>query len=424
MKTVSKILFNTLALHRSVTLPGVGSLHAEVAQAELQTKRKLQSPGVRIKFSAQEDRHIDSLVDLIAENGGLDAVRADEVYKGWLSEVQHGDNLFIEGVGEIKSGFFHPSGELSLLLNPAGGEPGSIIPMKIRLEPGRFLVIVLTVIMISAVGGFWLWNFYLRDLESVRKKRAAYAIPGSQGNDQFRADPVEIIDMRPDSVIDPVTGLLVSRASLEMMDTTTGISDARRAAMTGLEAVEAATQEAIRKAKLEEAMERGIAADSEMTEEQRREEAKKQQAEKLAAEKQAADKAAADKKAADEKAAAEKKAAADKAAADKKAADEKAAAQKAAATNATKPATTPATATATAAGPLYHLIVGVFSTEENADKCIAQTKAKVSGLAPSKFKMGAKFGVSAFSSASQAEVNKKKDELKGQMPDLWIYKGK
>lgn len=70
----------------------------------------------------------------------------------------------------------------------------------------------------------------------------------------------------------------------------------------------------------------------------------------------------------------------------------------------------------------YHVIVGVFSTVENADNCIKQVKSKDSSLPVMKlpFKNG-KIMVSVYSSQNESVANQYKTKLVNISPDLWVY---
>ncbi len=88
---------------------------------------------------------------------------------------------------------------------------------------------------------------------------------------------------------------------------------------------------------------------------------------------------------------------------------------------AAKPATQPAAAQP--AGPTYHLVLGVFSNQENADKFISLAADPATKFTVVPFS-GGKLIVSGFSSANQAEVNAAKAKFAAKYPDAWIYKKK
>lgn len=75
------------------------------------------------------------------------------------------------------------------------------------------------------------------------------------------------------------------------------------------------------------------------------------------------------------------------------------------------------------AGVTYHLVGGVFSTTENADKCIASVRSKDGKLPVVKIPFkGDKILVSIYSSQNNEVVEAKKRELESVFPDVWVYK--
>lgn len=80
------------------------------------------------------------------------------------------------------------------------------------------------------------------------------------------------------------------------------------------------------------------------------------------------------------------------------------------------------TTQSTSSTATYHVIVGVFSTVENADNCIKQVKSKDSSLPVMKlpFKNG-KIMVSIYSSQNESIANQYKTKLTNISPDLWLY---
>lgn len=74
-------------------------------------------------------------------------------------------------------------------------------------------------------------------------------------------------------------------------------------------------------------------------------------------------------------------------------------------------------------GVTYHLVGGVFSTTENADKCIASVRSKDGKLPVVKIPFkGDKILVSIYSSQNGEVVEAKKRELESIFPDVWVYK--
>lgn len=70
----------------------------------------------------------------------------------------------------------------------------------------------------------------------------------------------------------------------------------------------------------------------------------------------------------------------------------------------------------------YHVVVGIFDTQRNADKCIGEDPVKI-GKANYKIYPYSKnrLMVSAFESADKAAAEAKRRELRKHKPDAWVY---
>lgn len=74
---------------------------------------------------------------------------------------------------------------------------------------------------------------------------------------------------------------------------------------------------------------------------------------------------------------------------------------------------------------MSYVVVGVFSTEDNARKFIEQMARRAPEMACRAYKFqGSKFMVSGFESADGAEVSAFIRDHRAQFPDLWVYKRK
>lgn len=73
----------------------------------------------------------------------------------------------------------------------------------------------------------------------------------------------------------------------------------------------------------------------------------------------------------------------------------------------------------------YYVIVGTYSTDQNAEKFIASAKKKNDKLEYAKIPMpNGKILVSVFGAAAEAEANRMKNEVSGLFPDAWVFKSK
>lgn len=78
-----------------------------------------------------------------------------------------------------------------------------------------------------------------------------------------------------------------------------------------------------------------------------------------------------------------------------------------------------------ASGPMYHVVVGVFSEEENADKLIASDPLKIGGERYRKVAFrGNKILVSAFAATDRASADSCRRALSRRNGDLWVYEAR
>ena len=91
-----------------------------------------------------------------------------------------------------------------------------------------------------------------------------------------------------------------------------------------------------------------------------------------------------------------------------------------------EPATVPAAKLVPATAAMhYYVIVGTYSTDQNAEKFIASAKKKNDQLEYAKIPMpNGKILVSVFGATAETEANRMKNEVSGLFPDAWVFKSK
>ena len=73
----------------------------------------------------------------------------------------------------------------------------------------------------------------------------------------------------------------------------------------------------------------------------------------------------------------------------------------------------------------YYVIVGTYSTDQNAEKFIASAQKKNDKLEYAKILMpNGKILVSVFGATAETEANRMKNEVSGLFPDAWVFKSK
>lgn len=110
---IERIIFNELASHRAVELPGVGVLRIVRRSAHVE-EGAMVPPRNMVVFSVKGADDTPSVIDLGAD---------EAVYDKWLSGAMVGGELVIGGVGRLQMGEFIPAVELERMLNPGVVEP-------------------------------------------------------------------------------------------------------------------------------------------------------------------------------------------------------------------------------------------------------------------------------------------------------------
>lgn len=125
---INRLVGNLLAGGGEVFLPGVGSLYTERRGARRISRRSVLPPSRAVSFTSQE-RGVP-LVAEIARAVQCDAAEAQDIYDRWLARTLENDVLTIEGVGVLKFKNFTPDAAFDKQLNPQGHEP-------VRIKPAR-----------------------------------------------------------------------------------------------------------------------------------------------------------------------------------------------------------------------------------------------------------------------------------------------
>lgn len=147
VEQVNRLVGNLLAANSVVWLPDVGTLRVERQAARRLSRREVQPPVRLVNFSSQ--RSGESLVDAIARAARCDQATAEDIYARWLSRVRTENGVAMEGVGELKFKNFTPDEAFDRRLNPQGRKPMRV-HMPRRLDWSVWVGLVAAVL---AVGG-------------------------------------------------------------------------------------------------------------------------------------------------------------------------------------------------------------------------------------------------------------------------------
>ena len=173
---VNKIVYNTLVAERAIHLPGVGTLSIVRHAAIAESRNRIASPQWTVEFSSQGVA--TSVVDAIAIEGGVDVLRAEDIYSRWLDRVRNDSTLSIEGVGVLHNDRFVAENSLLDLFNPS---KGATLRVK-RKKGGHVVLFVLVIIAVTLLGAVSAW--YKDDIMSLFN-------PQEKSVDKPLADQVE-----------------------------------------------------------------------------------------------------------------------------------------------------------------------------------------------------------------------------------------
>ena len=146
---VNKIISNLLLSDREVRIGSLGTLFT-VRYAAYRAARKSLTPPYRIVQFTNELRGT-SLEDEIATVANIGSEKAHEVFEQWMTEVQDGNTLKIEGVGTLRGEKFSIDDKLASELNPHGRAP---MRLKPKANVGLYIFATLCILFAITVAGY------------------------------------------------------------------------------------------------------------------------------------------------------------------------------------------------------------------------------------------------------------------------------
>lgn len=146
---VNKIIAGELLNHRSVVIPGVGTLYVAHRGARRLSRQKIAAPRNEIDFRPSEEGV--SLVELIRRAAGCDEAQAQAVFGRWLAKTREGEVLTLEGIGILRHRAFIPEPAFAAQLNPAGEE---VVTLQPRMNRAVVAIAVAAIVVAVAVFGY------------------------------------------------------------------------------------------------------------------------------------------------------------------------------------------------------------------------------------------------------------------------------
>ena len=186
--SITQLLLNLLAQHRTVVLPGIGSLRFRRIAAKLDGTT-LTPPRNTFRYSSREEGL--SLLDEMIVVAGCTREEGEEAYRRWLHRIKQGHSVVIEGVGCIESDFFKPSEELERLLNPVAAAP---IVLHCRRSLRGVWIGLAAVVVVGAAGAAW---WYLQNRPTAAPEVVAQEVvaPAPEAIDSVAVE--EVVEPAP-----------------------------------------------------------------------------------------------------------------------------------------------------------------------------------------------------------------------------------
>ena len=142
---VNKIIAGELLNHRSVVIPGVGTLYVAHRGARRLSRQKIAAPRNEIDFRPSEE------VELIRRAAGCDEAQAQAVFGRWLAKTREDEVLTLEGIGILRHRAFTSEPAFAAQLNPAGEE---VVTLQPRMNRAVVAIAVAAIVVAVAVFGY------------------------------------------------------------------------------------------------------------------------------------------------------------------------------------------------------------------------------------------------------------------------------
>lgn len=360
---VNRLVGDLLAAGQPLALPGIGTLRPEARPARRISKKQVVPPSRAIDFSSEVQG--TTLPQRLAAAARCSEEQAEEIYRRWVGHTLQEGVLTLTGIGVLKEKHFTLDADFDRRINPQGHAPLTIRRRRRRFDWALALGIVAIIAAVGIGGyGYRSWREAGGSLPWLDKRKPAAAV-----------QPAETA-----SAAEPGTEAAEAAAAT---DETAGTTESAASA-AGTQPATASS-----KAPAEQAGQAGAAKT-----------ATSGTAKANGAAKPEANGAANDSRTASPNGTA-------------------------AAQDTAKPAARPARDGVTTMTPgRYYVVLGVFSTVENAERAVAETARKEESMRCGIYRFGAKWMVSPFESADAEACTLFRRAHREQFPDLWTYRAR
>ncbi|MDR2912175.1 MAG: hypothetical protein LBV38_02585 [Alistipes sp.] len=169
MNSIDRLIYDALAMRRSVLLEGVGTLEVRRRGAKRISDTQIIPPQNVVLFSPDEDEGAVDVTLLVADANGVTESEATAIYQSWLEEHRTDAGVAIDGVGEVRDGRFVVAESMHITLNPTNEEIVTMETERNSAPTWAWLVIgILAAVLL--LGLAWNWkngSFMGRGSETV-----------------------------------------------------------------------------------------------------------------------------------------------------------------------------------------------------------------------------------------------------------------
>ncbi len=368
---VNRLVGDLLAAGQPLALPGIGTLRPEARPARRISKKQVVPPSRAIDFSSEVQG--TTLPQRLAAAARCSEEQAEEIYRRWLGHTRQEGVLTLAGIGVLKEKHFTLDADFDRRINPQGHAPLTIRRRRRRFDWALALGIVAIIAAIGIGGyGYRSWREAGGSLPWLDKKQPAAVQPaGTPSAAEAGTEAAEVATAPAETAGSGAsTASATSTASAAGMQPATASTQAP-AGQPGQprQAVQAVQADAAK-----------TAANSTTT--------------------------ATAKRAADGGRTAS-------------------GGMQPAARGTAQPAAQPArNGVMTMTPGRYYVVLGVFSTVENAERAVAETARKEEALRCGIYRFGAKWMVSPFESADAEACTLFRRAPRELCPDLWTYRAR
>jgi hypothetical protein len=181
MKTIDRLIFDTLAKRDSITFAGVGTIEVKRRSARKISEKEMAPPYNEVTFTPEEVEGAHNIVALVMADREVNEQEAVAIYGSWLEGALHPDgSLEIIGVGEVRGGRINVANQIDNELNP-GNE--KIMIMESKKGSTRVWVwIVIVVVALLAAGAIYCCKKGIIDCGSKKKAAVETIVTGVNGS--------------------------------------------------------------------------------------------------------------------------------------------------------------------------------------------------------------------------------------------------